>query len=180
LRVRVFAAVKLDGAIKREIAGVSSEVEKKSGGGRYADPANYHITLEFIGETNKESLSKIHRAMDDAAADTESFEIKIEGLGLFGKPQRAIVWLGVSLGRTKLIELDKKLAVRLEEAGFKTDGKDFNPHVTIGRTVDCGDILENIKSGNWMQRVESIVLMESTRENGKRLYRQIYESRFKK
>jgi len=178
--VRVFVAVKLDEDIKKAIAGVSSEIKRKSRAGRYADPANYHITLEFIGETDSERLCKIHEAMDDAASESQAFEVKVEGLGIFGKPESATVWMGVSSGSSKLMEINKKLACRLEEAGFKKDEKKFNPHITIGRKVDSRDIFNDIKSGDWIQRVESIVLMESARENGKLLYTQIYESRFEK
>lgn len=176
--MRVFVAVKLDEAVKKAIAGVSSRVRKSSRGGRYSDPSNYHITLEFIGETDPEGLKGICRAMDYAASETPAFNIKIEGLGSFGKSDSAIVWMGVSLGRDMLYELDRKLAGGLREEGFAIDRKGFSPHITIGRRVYLGDSLQSVKSGNWVQPVDGIVLMESARINGRLVYTPIYESRF--
>lgn len=176
--MRVFVAVKLDEDIKRGIAKISDKIEKTCLGGRYTDPINYHITLEFIGEIEPNRLVDIKKAMDDVAEKCQPFDVKIEGIGRFEKGSSAIVWIGASLGRFGLFELNNKLLRHLEELGIDTGKKKFNPHITVGRKVILSDSFENLESGKFIQKVDRIVLMESARKNGKLLYTQIYESGF--
>lgn len=176
--MRVFVAVKLDEKIKKAIANISEEIKKVSVAGSYADPANYHITLNFIGEINPNCLNDIKRAIDLVADKSQPFDVKIEGIGQFKKGSSSIVWAGLSMGRFGLMELNNKLRIEFEKNGINTDEKKFNPHITLARKVSCHDSIENVWSGKWIQRVDRIVLMESARKKGKLLYTPIYESRF--
>jgi len=71
----------------------------------------------------------------EAAADSEPFELRLEGLGVFPDPARArVAWVGLTgPGLSALAEL----RVRVAQAATATlslpvDSR-FSPHVTLGR-----------------------------------------------
>lgn len=180
--MRVFVALNLDEETKRGIGGLSGALKAKCAGGRFVDPVNYHITLEFIGEIDPSELTEIRSAMDEVAAKSRPFDIGISELGRFERKKDSILWIGVDLGRFALAELHNKLKQSLDKGKPGTADPSFNPHVTLGRRVVFKGTFEQLRSesaiGSWPVRVDRLVLMESARIGGKLMYTPIYESRF--
>lgn len=49
-----------------------------------------------------------------------------------------VIWIGVSEGREKIIELAGSIDRELKGHGFRSDKNSFIPHITIGRTKKHG------------------------------------------
>jgi 2'-5' RNA ligase len=47
--IRAFIAVTLDAKVIDRIADASAQLERRIGGVRWVAPANFHLTLKFLG-----------------------------------------------------------------------------------------------------------------------------------
>ena len=78
--MRLFIAICLDDETKNAVFAAEKEAEK-SAEGRFSLRENLHLTLVFIGETErKEDIEKIISEMD-----SPKFDIKINSIGTFEK-----------------------------------------------------------------------------------------------
>ncbi|HIC08613.1 MAG TPA: RNA 2',3'-cyclic phosphodiesterase [Aquificales bacterium] len=103
--------------------------------GKWTQPQNLHITLQFIGEVERDTLFELLKTAQEVANSFRPFRITYKGLGVFPHPRRPrILWVGVDSGAGIL----KRLARAVEVANrrvknIRPDTKPFHPHVTICR-----------------------------------------------
>jgi 2'-5' RNA ligase len=137
--MRLFVAVELDDAVRREAAGVAAALAAvlERGGGRpivtWVAPQNLHLTLQFLGEVDA-PLARIvvERLTPPFALPT--FDVALAGLGAFppsGPPR--VIWLGVTKGADALAAVYREVDHRLEGLGFARDDRPFRAHLTLGR-----------------------------------------------
>src|SRR5205085_11056351 len=90
-----------------------------------------HITLKFIGETEAERLPLLTEAATRTAARVTSFELTLEGAGVF-PPTRdpRVLWLGIKDPQGQLARLHERLEAECATAGFTRDPRPFPAHVT--------------------------------------------------
>jgi len=104
-------------------------------GARWSDPADYHLTLRFIGDIDARTADEVAAALDETRR--APVEIVFESLSWFGgdKP-RAIV------ARVKptpaLVELAADHERRLRRLGLPPETRHFTPHVTLARLRGVG------------------------------------------
>lgn len=104
--------------------------------GRFLARDTYHLTLAFLGDIDDAETARAMDALDeavDALRDPEAaLLLSPDGLGKFGRPQDATLWLGIA--KTPALEA---LATNLREAlrvrDLPFDDKSFLPHITLGR-----------------------------------------------
>jgi len=100
------------------------------GEGRRGAP---HLTLRFLGEVAAERNDAIARSLAEAARESPSFILRLEGVGAFPTPARPrVVWVGVTRGRSDLVELARRVRLALEPE-FGPDREEFVPHLTLFR-----------------------------------------------
>jgi 2'-5' RNA ligase len=175
--MRLFTAITFYEEIKSCLYHTIEELKSYSTGGSFTTKENLHLTLNFIGETNR--LEEVKRAMNRAVrkVNVPSFPITLSGFGHFKRREGDIYWVGVGK-EAALWNLQKELVKQLQEEGFILDDRDFKPHLTLGRRVTIGDISlaarmeQRIPSMN--MDVDKISLMKSERINGKLVYTEIY------
>jgi 2'-5' RNA ligase len=108
--------------------------------GRAVVPANWHLTLRFLGDTDAEQHRRLAAALR-AADRGPRFEVELGGFGAFPRPRRAaVLWVGVDEGADGL----RRLAALCEEAaraaGFAPERKPFSPHLTLARLQPPRDV----------------------------------------
>lgn len=133
---------------------------------------NLHLTLAFIGETEKPEAAKA--ALDKIAFEKlEKFDFYLSGLGKFPTADGDIYWVGAEEAE-ELISLADAVRKSLTDAGFTIDKKKFSPHVTLGRRVICK---EPPTFGVPRRRVSAakISLMRSERGRGRMIYTEIHK-----
>ena len=91
---------------------------------------NLHLTLVFLGEQPEPVLEDIHEAL--LALRSAPFELRLQGLGLFGGERPHTVWAGVAPSEP-LERLQAKTEQVARRAGCTLPGRRFTPHVTLGR-----------------------------------------------
>ena len=93
--MRTFIAINFDKDVKKYIESVSGRIKENCKKGNFVDESNYHLTVRFIGEVDKEDVENICTAMDEALSSIKSFKLTLRGIGFFKRGFKSIVWVGV-------------------------------------------------------------------------------------
>ncbi|HXY46479.1 MAG TPA: RNA 2',3'-cyclic phosphodiesterase [Thermoplasmata archaeon] len=111
---------------------VGPPAEPPDGSGRH--PAPEHLTLRFLGEVPRERLAEISSALADVAGATPPFDLVLEGVGAFPTSRNPrVVWVGVTQGRTEVLELAARVAAALDPTFPPSSRESFVPHLTLFR-----------------------------------------------
>lgn len=131
--MRTFIALELPEAFADEIAGMARRLAL-SCEGRFVSRETYHVTLAFLGEIDEAISHDAVAALDEACAGRGPVPLRSEGLGKFGRPHDATLWLGLA-ATPGLTELAASVRGCLAARGVAFEDKPFCPHVTLGRRV---------------------------------------------
>jgi 2'-5' RNA ligase len=129
--MRTFLALELPGETAMQIADWR---DRQFGPvGRAVPPANFHITLAFIGELSEGRLERLCLATDEwlAGAGPAGGKLLLNCTGYWAKP--GIYWLGPDEWPEALSQLAGKLRQLATTAGARRDRNSFRPHVTLFR-----------------------------------------------
>ncbi len=94
-------------------------------------PANFHITLAFLGNIEPRDQEGIESKLEDFTHKRCS--ITLNSLGFWAKPK--ILFLGSTQPHKGLTELARSVTSRCRQAGVPVEQRDYVPHVTIVRGV---------------------------------------------
>jgi 2'-5' RNA ligase len=123
---------------------------------------NLHVTLLFLGEVDVRETLSVCRVVQDVAAATAPFSIRLAGVGCFPNTRRPrVLWAGIEDGTEELIRLHQKIEVRILELGsYRREDRTFTPHVTLGRVKGEGDsqaIVQTVREhSEWNGGVETV------------------------
>lgn len=101
---------------------------------RWVNPARYHLTLHYLGESSGPRGDWIERAREAADGfDGEAFDLQLDHLLALGNPRRPALTLAASAASAELTRFWRGLQARVIRAGFKDHvGRQFVPHLTVG------------------------------------------------
>jgi 2'-5' RNA ligase len=133
--MRLFVAVHLPDEMKEELyASFSGAVKGRVRGLRFVPPANVHVTLKFLGETDEGLIPSIEEKLKTVADEHGLFTMKVNGAGAFPDVKRPrVIWAGVKEGRDELAELAEAVESGLEPLGFEPERRPFRGHITVAR-----------------------------------------------
>ena len=131
--MRLFVAVHLSQEIRDGLASVQDRLRRAQADVSWVKPANLHITLKFLGETEPKRLESIGSALAEAARSAAPFSLVVAGLGTFGGRIPRVVWAGVREGVAPLEALAGAVENRLARLGFPKERRGFTGHFTLGR-----------------------------------------------
>lgn len=173
--MRLFIAITLTDDIKDSLCETISELRAIARRGRYTLRENLHLTLVFVGETNR--VDDILDVMDEVCEEVffEPIRISLSDAGVFEGQSGDLHWIGVE-NRPELNKLADNLSDKLRSAGFEIEKRRFTPHITIGReiTVFTGageDSIIQVSPASML--TDHISLMRSERVGGKLVYTEI-------
>lgn len=166
--MRLFIGVKT--GCEEHLSSLQQEL-KKLGKSNFTSEANLHMTLRFLGEVSADKIDGICDAITETQRGTLS--LTCEGLQIFG---RDIVSAKVGGERDKLSALYDSLETALEKRGFQKETRRFRPHITLARKFrPFGDFdLTSIPTKPTRFQVHEVILFESTREEGRLVYKSLY------
>jgi 2'-5' RNA ligase len=127
-------------------------------------PENYHITLRFLGEIEKERASELSGKVSAAVCECQTFCISTGSPFLMrSNRSRSVVALELS-PLEPLIVLSERVEQCLRSAGMPKESRSFRPHLTLARLRNLrGNPLEEASqsspTANWP--ISQIVLYES-------------------
>jgi len=100
-------------------------------GSRWIDPENYHITLRFIGDVDRQTASDVADSLD-RLTQSQRFDIRLTNLGTFGGDKPRALHALVEPGEA-LLRLQAAQERVLQRAGLAPEGRRYVPHVTLAR-----------------------------------------------
>lgn len=128
--MRLFTGIELPPRWHQELARGAERLRAMGARGRFTPAENYHLTLVFLGETD--------RAEDAAAAlervEASPFPLRSAPPGVFPRKGGDIWWLGVEPS-PELLLVQRQLERALAEAGFPVERRPYRPHITLARQV---------------------------------------------
>ncbi|MDQ0112617.1 RNA 2',3'-cyclic phosphodiesterase [Paenibacillus harenae] len=132
-QVRLFVAVPLPEAIKDHLTRWAQQNKTKLPFRKWTHPADYHITLQFLGETSMDKLERLKTALSDVQLPT--FGLRLNTVGTFGPPKAPrILWTSVDGDLPSLGSLHKDVVRRTSPLGFVPEDRPYKPHITLART----------------------------------------------
>jgi len=169
--MRLFIAINFNSEIKDALCETASELKAAARCGRVTRRENLHLTLVFIGETDR--VEDILSVMEETAEEafTEPIVIKLSEAGIFRGRGGDLHWVGVE-NTPELKRLARELAEGLRAEGFQIEKRRFTPHITIGREIvlsASADIMVQQAS----MTADHISLMRSERIDGRLIYTEL-------
>lgn len=130
--MRTFIALELPSDFITNIAQIEQDLQS-SIQGHFVTENSLHLSLAFMGElkTNAQ-LSATQAALELATRNFASISLHPEGLGIFGRPSDATLWMGIS-PTPALMHLAKNIRTELTIKGLPYDQVQFKPHITLAR-----------------------------------------------
>lgn len=164
--MRLFVALVPPEELRRDLERQGRGLRALCQRGRMVLWENIHLTLAFLGETDRRAGAE--RAMERAAG--APFSLPTTRPGRFSGKKGDLWWMGVE-ERPPLLALRRRLVRALGEEGvWLDDAKSFRPHLTLGRDLrplpgaDLTAWAAACPTCTW--RVEELILMESRRDEG--------------
>lgn len=100
---------------------------------KWVPDTNYHITLNFLGDTETDMISKVNDVIQKVTSEMPAVKTSLHGMGAYPDDRHMrTLWIGVRKPRA-FSELQSQLTEELETLGFRSDEREFHPHLTIGR-----------------------------------------------
>jgi RNA 2',3'-cyclic 3'-phosphodiesterase len=125
--MRLFTAIALPDFARSELAAIQPVHPDI----RLTPESQIHMTIRYIGETDKLRTRRITQALSHVAF--RPFDIELTGTGCFPNPKEpAILWAGVGY-HPVLRELYDYMQDELYRTGVPQENRTFHPHVTLGR-----------------------------------------------
>ena len=171
--MRLFIAVSFPAPLREQLRQAAGRLQGQCLRGRFTLTDNFHLTLAFLGETER-------RAAAEAATDRVSapgFDLQIGAPGLFRQRDGDLWWLGVE-PCPALLEVHRQLTEELSAAGFVLERRPFRPHLTLGRQVVPAPGFDRAAFARSLPpmgtKAHRITLMQSERIQGRLTYTSLH------
>jgi len=181
--MRAFIAIDFDSPIKDKLADLQRRLRAGPVRLRWTDPAQIHLTVKFLGDVAADQVAPIQAAQNDVARGIPPFEVRVGKVGTFppgGRPR--VVWVGVTPIGDGLMRCRDAIEAAVSPLGFPTEGRLFEPHLTLARCPDpraCKEVFAALALHRSFdagaQRVDRLVLYESTLTPHGPRYRRVSE-----
>jgi 2'-5' RNA ligase len=132
--IRSFLAFELPPEIMAVISNASRDMKNTAPDVRWVKPVNIHLTMVFMGNVPREHLKPIGRATADVCCRFGSFNVSLDGTGVFGSRRNPrVLWAGLNGDLERMSRFRDELQKDLEPFGIKQERRRFKPHLTFGR-----------------------------------------------
>lgn len=187
-RSRLFIAVPLPDELKQGLGDRMSEWKRRLDFQKWVYPADLHITLFFIGDTDDGKITSVVDQVGGAVAGFGSFSLALTEAGTFGRPQApSILWLGVGGEIERLRSLQQLVEQAAVAVGYPAESRPYAPHMTIGRKFANAEgasfhpeklaslLVDEQENGQTLQWTAQSVVLYRTRLGHKPMYETVHE-----
>lgn len=134
--MRAFVAINLPERIKQELVRVQDLFRGSDVPVRWVRPEGLHITLKFLGEVGEERVAELVRVVKEAGSGVGPFTLELTEVGAFPNARYPrVIWLGIADAGGELRRLQSRIEKGFEALGFEPEGREYAPHLTLGRVV---------------------------------------------
>jgi 2'-5' RNA ligase len=184
--VRLFVGARISVETANAIAACAESLQRRAKDARvelkWVPPANYHVTLKFLGPVRDEAIPAIRDALVRACTGVEPFKVRASKVGAFPSLDKAsVVWAGAE--SEALAALAKRIESAMAEIGFAPEARAFHGHVTICRLRETRSVRELvIPLAEQMfseSRIDGVTLFESVTKSSGSVYSELHRIGFK-
>ena len=166
---RIFVGIELPADTRQALAArLNAELDGKIPG-RVVPPANWHVTIRFLGEVGEVDYDRLLAELSTADLG-RPFAVVFDALGAFPRSKRAtVLWVGVSNGEDSLNRLADRSWSAIDAIGFPPEDRPFHPHLTLSRLRPPEDVNRLISEANPLRvpaRVDAITVFRSHLRQG--------------
>lgn len=146
---RIFTALEVPAAVAEQLSLVRGGVS----GARWIDPANYHVTLRFIGDVDH-AIARDVAALLGEARHRSAVTVTFDALSVFGGDRPRSLYARV-VPTPELARLQAEQEKLVRQAGVEPESRKFTPHLTLARlrNVRAGDVAGFIARGGPFPRL---------------------------
>ena len=127
--MRLFVALDIDSEIRRRIGEFRNQMRTLAPDVRWVGPETFHVTLQFLGESEK--LDEIRAALQQVKGT--AVPMAFRSAGFFPNPKSPrVFWVGIESDE-HLQELANSIGAALKPLGFERDAGPYKPHLTLAR-----------------------------------------------
>lgn len=131
---RLFVAIPLPEPLKEYLKNEAARVSSNYKFSRWTHFQDFHITLQFLGDTPKDNIPALYQALRKAAEASRSFQLELGEWGTFGLPDSPrVLWAGISGDLGTLQELQGRVVEATLSLGYRPESRTYNPHLTVAR-----------------------------------------------
>jgi 2'-5' RNA ligase len=169
-KLRLFIALPLTSELRRKLGVITASLSEKVSGIRWSRAENIHLTLKFLGDVEGGKVGGIKRILRETAARHGPLKLEVGKLGVFpGFRRPRVIWAGVQPEGGGLKLLVQDLEQSLSRLGFDREGREYTPHLTLGRVkrgrlpLDLRKIFSSLEVESLGRlRADVILLLKST------------------
>lgn len=167
---RLFVAAPVSMATVSALTTASETMKRAADGAglslRFVPPANFHITLRYLGWSRPEAVHALRDTLAELVEGVEPLSVAVRGVGAFPNKDKAnVLWAGVTETTGGLLRLSEALDRACADLGWPSDGRGFEPHITLARTKEVANVdpvLLLLSEQEFSKfRIDEIVIYES-------------------
>ena len=148
MMLRTFIAIETPDFIRNAALEIQGELRKFNCRVSWTAASSLHLTLKFLGDTPDSESALIADALSEVAQRFPPLELGLSRTGVFGGGKPRVLWLGITAIPT-LNALQKAVEGACAKLGFPPEGRDYHPHLTLGRVKEpegTSEMVENLKN----------------------------------
>lgn len=104
---------------------------------RWSRPAQWHLTLAFLGPVGDESRDELTRRLGRAAGRCPPLALSFGGGGRFG---HRVLWTRVRGERDRLRRFADSVRAAARRSGLAVEQRPYRPHLTLARATTAVDL----------------------------------------
>ena len=133
---RLFLALDLPERIRQEVAQAETALQRifRHSKIRWVTPENLHVTLHFLGEVSEDRVDGLRTDLRQIQ-NPEPFDLALDKVDAFPSTKRPKIIMVETSTHPFLFVLRRRLADVIVGNGIDIDGKQFRPHITLGRVT---------------------------------------------
>ena len=131
--MRLFVGMPLSDIVLAELSAVVARLKSGAYGLRWMEPDSWHITLQFLGNTEQER----HECLVARLGTVRSAEMQVR-LGDLGCFDRSGVFFADVAATSELVSLAERVTAATSQCGFVAETRPFHPHITLARAKGQG------------------------------------------
>ncbi len=134
--MRLFLAFNAVPEVRTNVSAMQERLKQTGADVKWVEPANFHLTVKFIGDIPDTRLSEVEAVCEELAAfeGANAFRFRVFGGSFFPKrgPQIKTLFAGVTDGASEWKAIAQQAQEVFTPLGVPREGN-LAPHVTLGR-----------------------------------------------
>jgi 2'-5' RNA ligase len=139
--MRLFVGIPLAVAVTDELRASSARLRSAGDSLRWTVPESWHITLQFLGNTGRESYECVVAQL--RGVRSPSVSVCLEGLSCF---ERAGILIARGMLTPELLLLQERVTAATQPCGFTPEARPYQPHITLARSKGHGHDFSGLKA----------------------------------